>query len=77
MQDLNETLKENNEDMKIKLNESLAMKVELENRIEDLKTDLVNVRESQFFQRTPSIFDTSASEFLSPSFDEEAFTKVF
>ena len=57
------------------LENKLPFKVELENRIEELKNDLTNVRESQFFQRTPSIFDMGESEFLSPSFDEEAFTK--
>jgi len=73
-----ETLREDNEDMKVKLNETMSVKVELENRIEELKSDLTNVRESQFFQQTPSIFDdVGESEFLSPSFDEEAFTRRF
>ena len=70
-----ENLKEDNQEMKSKLNESMAVKVELESRIEELKNDMTNVRESQFFQRTPSIFDMSESEFLSPSFDEEGLTK--
>merc|ERR1712223_719705 len=70
-----ETLREDNEEMKVKLNETMSVKVELENRIEELKSDLSNVRESQFFQRTPSIFDAGESEFLSPSFDEEAFKR--
>merc|ERR1719427_1881713 len=47
-----ETLREDNEEMKVKLNETMSVKVELENRIEELK-----------------------SEFLSPSFDEEAFKR--
>jgi len=72
-----ETLREDNEEVKVKLNETMSVKVELENRIEELKSDLTNVRESQFFQRTPSIFDAGESEFLSPSFDEEAFTRGF
>jgi hypothetical protein len=70
-----ENLKEDNQEMKSKLNESMAVKVELESRIEELKNDMTNARESQFFQRTPSIFDMSESEFLSPSFDEEGLTK--
>merc|ERR1719219_566805 len=72
-----DTLRDDNEEMKVKLNETMAVKVELENRIEELQTDLASVRESQFFQRTPSIFDAGESEFLSPSFDEEAFTRRF
>ena len=66
-----EKLKQENEAVTVKLDETLANNVRLENRIEELKLDLTNVRESLHFQRTPSIFD--AAEFLSPSFDEDSF----
>ena len=68
-----ERLKEENEEMKSKLNESLVIKVQLEEKIEELKSDVNSMRESQFFQRTPSIFDIGESEFLSPSFDDDPF----
>ena len=68
-----EKLKQDNDEMKTKLNESLAIKVQLEGRIEELKSDVNSMRESQFFQRTPSIFEFGESEFLSPSFDDDPF----
>ena len=68
-----EKLKVENEEIKVKLNESMAIKQQLENRIDALKSDLTNARESQYFQRTPSIFETEETDFFSPSFDDDPF----
>lgn len=68
-----EKLKVENEEMKVKLNESMVIKVQLENRIEELRSDLTSVRESQFFQRTPSIFDTGEADSMLHSFEDDPF----
>lgn len=65
-----EKLKEENEKIQDQLDQTLAMKDEFERRIEELESDLTNMRESQFFHRGPSSFDNGESEFMSPSYDD-------
>ena len=63
-------LKQEKCDMEKKLNDTVSLAFQMEQKIEELKSDLSNVRESQFFQKTPPIFDTGESDVLGPSFDD-------
>ena len=49
------------------LNDTIAINIELENRIEELQNENSNIRESQFFQKTTG---ERESDFFQPSFDE-------
>lgn len=65
-----ELLVEEQELVKSKWNESIAINLQLEGRIEALQSDLSFARESQFFQKTPPIFETGDSDLFGASFDE-------
>lgn len=70
-----EKMKDENEKIKEELDQTLALKEEFERRIEELQSEVSNIRESQFFQRGPSSFDNGESEFMSPSYDDP-FTRM-
>ena len=66
-----EKLKEDKKKAEEQLNETIAINIELEGRIAELKSENSNFRESQFFQKTPPMYGADReSDFFQPSFDE-------